>query len=147
PRLLQPADLVAAQAGDPAQVVVGLAAGLALVDPAAHVAVGRGQRVADRRLGQGGEEAGLGGAVVGGDVGQADGLAVARAEDDVDALGCDALDALHLLGVVAQLQDSAGLHVAGQLGVLGLVAVGTEGAGPGDLGEEVGVAPPGDVAG
>lgn len=46
------------------------------------------------------------------------------AQDDVEPLGPDALDGLQSGDVTADLQDRAGLDVAGQLGVRDLVLVG-----------------------
>ena len=136
------AGLVAAEAGHPAEVVVVLAPALAGLVPAAHAAVADGQRVGDRLVGQRGEEAGPHGAVVGGHLGGADRGPLLAAEDHVHVLGLGALEAGDLLGVEAELQDGRRLHLAGQLGVLGLVAPGPEVAGAIDLAEEVGVAPP-----
>ena len=138
----QLAGLVAAEAGHPAEVVVVLAPALAGLVPAAHAAVADGQRVGDRLVGQRGEEAGPHGAVVGGHLGGADRGPVLAAEDHVHVLGLGALEAGDLLGVEAELQDGRRLHLAGQLGVLGLVAPGPEAAGAIDLAEEVGVTPP-----
>lgn len=80
--------------------------------------------------------------MVGGDVGQSDRLAVLAAEYDVDLLWSDPLDPFHLLGVVTELQDRRRLHMAGELGVLRLVAVIAERTRVPDLPEEVGVASP-----
>ena len=122
----------AADPGDEAQVVVVAAPGHAFGRPATDVAmldrlrvgrrrrVGRGRLVRDRR-----EEPVAGAPVVGHVVVDAQALdgPGAAAERDVEPLGPDALDPLELVDVRADLEDRAGLDVAGELRVGDLVVV------------------------
>ncbi len=66
-------------------------------------------------------EARLQRAVVGGVVGELEGVRLAVAGDDVHLLRRDALQALDLFGVGAHLEEGGGLHPAGELGVGDLV--------------------------
>ncbi len=137
----QQVPLAAGDAGDEAEVVVGDAALVAEGAPAADGAVGD-------RLGVGvaagvaqlGEEAVADAAEVGGELGEAEGALLPRAEDDVDALRLGALRGGEQLAVEAELEDEVGLGAAGELGVGDLVAVGAEVGGTVDAEEEVGVA-------
>jgi hypothetical protein len=82
--------------------------------------VGLGRRCVSERL----QEPGADAAVVGGEVGVAQGAPLADAEQDVHRLGCDALDGGDRLRVEAELQDVGGLLGARELGVEGFVAPG-----------------------
>ncbi len=130
------AGLVAAHAGDEGEVVVGAAAVLARVGPAADAAVVDGIGIggdAGCRAGALDElvEARLQRAVVGGVVGELEGVRLAVAGDDVHLLRRDALQALDLFGVGAHLEEGGGLHPAGELGVGDLVGPVRRGAGSG----------------
>lgn len=83
-----------------------------------RLGVGPGQPV-----GEGGQEGVADVAEVGGELGEAEGVLLAVAEDDVDLLGLDALRGRQQLAIEAELDDEVGLGAAGQLGVGDLVAV------------------------
>ncbi len=156
--LLEPAPLSAADSRHEAQVIVGTAPVPADRPPAADVAVldgirvrvrGRVGRWADALVVRGGDEVRLHAAVVGHVVVDAEdhGLASAPAERDVEPLGLPPLHPRQLVDVRADLEDGAGLDVAGELGVGDFVVPGAERAVrlPGcvvDPQEEVGVAAP-----
>ena len=141
PGAAQQLPLAATDVGDEAEVVVGDAAPVAVGAPAAEPAVidRLGIGVATG-LAQLGEEAVADAAEVGGELGEAEGVLLVGAEDDVDALRLDALSGGEQLAVEAELEDEVGLGAAGELGVGDLIAVGAEGGGPIDAEEEVGVA-------
>ena len=124
PARLQQLPLAPGDVGDEAEVVVGEAALVADGAPAADSAVldRLGVGVASRRR-ELGEEAVADAAEVGGELGEAEGVLLAVAEDDVDALGLGALGGGQQLAVEAELEDEVGLGAAGELGVGDLVAV------------------------
>jgi len=121
-RDFEPPSLVAPHPGDQAEVVVGAPTALAALLELAALAERDGHRVdvdpgldrADKPLAHA--------VVVGEEVGDAQAVALARAEHDVNPLGHRALDPSDLLGVEAELQDVGGLGVARELRVNNLVA-------------------------
>ena len=119
---LEPPHLVAAHPRDEAEVVVGAPARLAALLELAAVAERDRQRVdVDPRLDRADEPLAHA-VVVGEEVGDAQALALVRAEHDVHPLGHRALDPRDLLGVEAELQHVGGLRVARELRVDDLVA-------------------------
>ena len=108
-------------------MVVGDALRVAALGPPAELAVRHRVRVGvERRGGDLGEEALLDPAVVGIELREPEAVLLARAEDDVDALGLAALEASDLLAVEAELEEEVGLGAAGELRVGDLVAPGAE---------------------
>ena len=122
-------------------MVVGEAALVAGGAPAADLTVGDRLGVGvGQPVGERGKEGVADVAEVGGELGEAEGMFLAVAEDDVDALRLDALHGRQQLAVEAELDDEVGLGAAGELGVGDLVAVLAELGGAVDAKEEVGVA-------
>ena len=102
-------------------MVVLLPARLAELEEVAERAVLDRKRVCRRRLGDELLEAPADAPVVGVEVGDAERLAGAGAEQHVHPLRWAALDARELLGVEAELEDVVRLRVPRELGVGGLV--------------------------
>ena len=122
-------------------MVVCEAALVALGTPGADRAVIDGLGVGARYAGlEVGEQPPAQPAVVGRELGEAEAVLLAGAEDDVDQLGLGALGAGEELAVETELEDEVGLRAAGELGVGDLVAPGAELGGALDPEEEVGVA-------
>ena len=78
-------------------------------------------------------------AVIGGELGEAEGVLLVGAEDDVDQLGLNSLDSREQLAVEAELEDEVGLGATRELGVGDLVAPLTEIGGAINSEKEVGV--------
>ena len=121
PRLPEPRDLAAADPRDARQVVVRVPLRVAAGGEGADRAVLDRPRVRLRLLGDELDQAAADAAEVGVEVGEAEALALLRAEHDVHPLGRAPLDPPELLRVEAELQHRSRLRRARELRVDGLV--------------------------
>ncbi len=120
-RLGERLGLPAAHAGDEGEMVVVDALLPADLTEVADAAVVARPPVRLRPALEGGEETPADATVVGLEVGDAEGLALAAAVFDMDVLDGASLDARDLLGVEHELEHVCGLGAARELGVDGLV--------------------------
>ncbi len=127
-------------------MVIGHAPGDAVVLPATQRAVLHRLRVGARQAGvDNGFEAVLDAAVVGGELGDAERLGLARPEHYVHPLRRGSLDRLDELGVEAELQQEVRLHTPRELRVRHLVAERPQLRRALDAVQEVAVSAPADV--
>ena len=140
--LLEPGHLIAADAGDKREVVVGPPPRLAVVAVIADAAVAARQRI---RLSEAGRDHLLrvraDPAYVGGEVVGAVGVAASVAQEHHQLVRFELLDALEQGGVDRQLDEEVALGRPGELGVGHLVAPVAQGRRQRDALQEVGVPP------